>query len=172
MPAYSGRSIPDSLSVISITTQVMIRLPSRFESMGGIPPFCGTTGTSSNSSSRRLQGTFFAGLLLFVLRLRDYVTDGLIPQGKAVETCTILTTTPNTLLSDIHDRMPVILNPAHYGFWLTSGSTEAVLKLLRPYPRPIRRFPVSSRVNHVQNDDGDCAMPVKLQAPPQGQLFG
>ena len=43
------------------------------------------------------------------------------PQGKAVETCTILTTTPNTLLSDIHDRMPVILNPADYEVWLTSA---------------------------------------------------
>ena len=92
--------------------------------------------------------------------------------GDWIKTCTILTTTPNTLLSDIHDRMPVILNPADYDVWLTSGNTEAVLKLLRPYAGPMRRFPVSSRVNHVQNDDGDCAMPVKLQAPPQGQLFG
>src|SRR5246127_4376034 len=89
------------------------------------------------------------------------------PQGRAVETCTILTTTPNTLLSDIHDRMPVILNPGDYDVWLTSGSTEAVLKLLRPYAGPMRRFPVSTRVNHVQNDDADCAMPVEPQAPSQ-----
>jgi putative SOS response-associated peptidase YedK len=94
------------------------------------------------------------------------------PQGQAVETCTILTTTPNTLLSDIHDRMPVILNPGDYDVWLTSGSTEAVLNLLRPYAGPTRRFPVSPRVNHVQNDDVDCSMPVELQTPLQGQLFG
>jgi putative SOS response-associated peptidase YedK len=68
--------------------------------------------------------------------------------------------------------MPVILNPGDYDVWLTSGSTEAVLKLLRPYAGPMRRFPVSARVNNVQNDDADCCLPVELQAPPQGQLFG
>jgi putative SOS response-associated peptidase YedK len=31
------------------------------------------------------------------------------PDGSTLETCTILTTTPNQLLTDIHDRMPVIL---------------------------------------------------------------
>jgi len=94
------------------------------------------------------------------------------PQGKAVETCTILTTTPNALLTDIHDRMPVILNPGDFDLWLNSGSTEVLLKLLRPYAGPMRSFPVSTRVNHVQNDDADCSMPVEPEAPPQGQLFG
>ena len=31
---------------------------------------------------------------------------------------------------------------------------------------------LSKRVNHVQNDDADCSMPVEPEAPPQGQLFG
>jgi hypothetical protein len=35
-----------------------------------------------------------------------------------------------------------------------------------------RSYPVSSRVNQVQNDDAGCAEPVELKAPPQGQLFG
>lgn len=52
-----------------------------------------------------------------------------------------------------------------------SGSTEAALKLLRPFIGQMRGFPVSTRVNHVQNDDAECAVPVKLEAPPQGQLF-
>jgi group II intron reverse transcriptase/maturase len=34
--------------------------------------------------------------------------------GTTLETCTILTTTPNQLLADVHDRMPVILPPASY----------------------------------------------------------
>jgi len=53
------------------------------------------------------------------------------PQGKALETFTILTTTPNTLLSVIHNRKPVILNPGDYDVWLPSGSTEAVLSRKR-----------------------------------------
>jgi putative SOS response-associated peptidase YedK len=31
------------------------------------------------------------------------------PQGQTIDTCSIITTTPNALLADIHDRMPVIL---------------------------------------------------------------
>jgi putative SOS response-associated peptidase YedK len=42
------------------------------------------------------------------------------PDGNHVETCTILTT-PNHLLADIHDRMPVILAPGNYEFWLAPG---------------------------------------------------
>ena len=38
--------------------------------------------------------------------------------GKTVETCAILTTTPNTVTSAVHDRMPVILSPATYELWL------------------------------------------------------
>jgi len=92
------------------------------------------------------------------------------PGGKAIQTCTILTTTPNALLADTHDRMPVILNPGDYDAWLNSGSTEAVLKLLRPFSAQMRAFPVSTRVNHVQNDDAECAVPVTLEAPSQGQF--
>jgi putative SOS response-associated peptidase YedK len=33
------------------------------------------------------------------------------PAGEFVETCTILTTKPNSLVADVHDRMPVILKP-------------------------------------------------------------
>jgi len=55
------------------------------------------------------------GAIFAFAGLRDRWID---PQGKAVETCTIMTTTANTLLSDIHDRMPVIPNPADYRFGL------------------------------------------------------
>ena len=47
-----------------------------------------------------------------------------------VETYTILTTEPNDILSDIHDRMPVIVRQEDYGAWLEDGSPE----LLRPLP--------------------------------------
>ena len=33
------------------------------------------------------------------------------PKGNTVYTCTVITTTPNKLMQDIHDRMPVILRP-------------------------------------------------------------
>ena len=50
-----------------------------------------------------------------------------------VETYTILTTEPNDILSDIHDRMPVIVREEDYDQWLESGSPE----LLRPLPSEV-----------------------------------
>src|SRR5215467_8034871 len=50
------------------------------------------------------------------------------PDGTSLETCAILTTTPNKLLADIHDRMPVILAPGSYDSWLDPrfGDVSAV----------------------------------------------
>jgi putative SOS response-associated peptidase YedK len=99
-----------------------------------------------------------------------YGTHGLIREEKWLRAARFLTTTPNALLADIHDRMPVILPPADYDLWLNS-SPQSALRLLSPYTGPMRRYPVSTRVNQVQNDDADCAKPVELEVPAQSQLF-
>lgn len=111
------------------------------------------------------------GQLFAFAGLWDRWTD---PQGQAVESCTILTTTANALSADLHDRMPVILRPEDYDCWLDTkdGNINSGLKLLVPFTGPMRRYPVSARVNQVQNDDSECAVPVELEAPPQGELFG
>jgi putative SOS response-associated peptidase YedK len=49
------------------------------------------------------------------------------PEGKIIESCTILTTTPNVLLADIHDRMPVIIPPDKYDLWPTPRSRISTL---------------------------------------------
>jgi putative SOS response-associated peptidase YedK len=40
-------------------------------------------------------------------------------EGKMVETCSIITTTPNALCAGVHDRMPVILPGDVYDLWLS-----------------------------------------------------
>jgi putative SOS response-associated peptidase YedK len=85
--------------------------------------------------------------------------------GIAVETCSILTTTPNAVTSAVHDRMPVILDPDNYDLWLDPGmrDVDSVSNLLRPYPAPLMRcYPVSTRINHVANDDEECSRRVEL----------
>jgi putative SOS response-associated peptidase YedK len=85
------------------------------------------------------------------------------PQGQMIETCSIITTTPNALLADIHDRMPVILPDDAYDLWLDPGlqKADAICDLLKPFDLTLmRRYQVSSRVNLVQNDDPACAEPV------------
>jgi len=93
--------------------------------------------------------------------------------GNAVETCSILTTTPNALTSAVHNRMPVILEPDNYDLWLDPGMRDvaAASELLKPCDaRLMRCHPVSSRVNHVANDDAECSKPVEL-AQTQSGLF-
>ena len=97
------------------------------------------------------------------------------PEGGLIESCTILTTTPNSLLADIHDRMPVILRAENYDLWLDPAfrDTTSVSEMLKPFDAGLmRRYPVSTRVNQVQNDDSDCSKPVEPDASPiQAQLF-
>ena len=95
------------------------------------------------------------------------------PQGIHIESCTIITTTPNSHLTDIHNRMPVILPSVAYASWLNPAmrDTHATLGCLVPYAGAMRHYPVSGRINQVQNDDEECARPVELAVPPQGSLF-
>jgi putative SOS response-associated peptidase YedK len=93
--------------------------------------------------------------------------------GKAIETCSILTTTPNAVTSPVHDRMPVILDPDSYDLWLDPGmkNVAAASGLLKPYDaRLMRRYPVSTRINHVANDGEECSRPVEF-AEIQNRLF-
>jgi putative SOS response-associated peptidase YedK len=86
-------------------------------------------------------------------------------QAGWIKTCSILTTTPNAVSSAIHDRMPVIVHPDGYGLWLDPGVTDAQVasELLKPYDaRLMRAYPVSTRINHVANDDVECSQPVEV----------
>jgi putative SOS response-associated peptidase YedK len=87
------------------------------------------------------------------------------PDGQSVESCTILTTTPNELLADMHDRMPVILARECRDSWLDPSMQDAgaAVALLTPLDAHLmRRYTVSTRVNSVANDDPDCSAPVEL----------
>ncbi len=80
---------------------------------------------------------------------------------EPLETFTIITTTPNELLAPIHDRMPVILDPADFDAWLTPGPSPIAQAILRPYPAErLRAFPISTRVNSTKNDDPAIIEPI------------
>jgi putative SOS response-associated peptidase YedK len=54
--------------------------------------------------------------------------------GGPVFTCAILTTTPNELTQQVHDRMPVILPESAYASWLDQKTKpDELLSLLAPY---------------------------------------
>ena len=85
--------------------------------------------------------------------------------GEVVESCSILTTQPNDVVSPLHDRMPAMLRPEAEAAWLDDSTTDpdALLPLLEPYPPgEMEAYPVRRRVNNPRHDDAACIAP----APP------
>lgn len=77
------------------------------------------------------------------------------PKGQSIYSCTVITTKPNELVEDIHDRMPVILKPEDEKIWLdpTIKNTEVLGGLLKPLPQEyMEAYEVSSLVNSPRNN--------------------
>jgi putative SOS response-associated peptidase YedK len=90
----------------------------------------------------------------------------------AIESCTIITTQPNALLADIHDRMPAILDSEAAAVWLDPQveDTATLTSLLAPYPdQAMVAFPVSNLVNSPNHDTADCIQ--ALVPRKTGSLF-
>lgn len=81
---------------------------------------------------------------------------------KFVKSCAIITTTPNSLMEKIHDRMPVILKPQAFDAWLAPGEqpAEKLAALLKPYAATqMKATRVSTLVNNARVDSPDCIRP-------------
>lgn len=79
--------------------------------------------------------------------------------GSVLESCAVLTTGPNALMSQIHDRMPAILPPELYADWLNLDLQDpaALQGLLRPYPdEEMEAFPVGNYVNAPVHEGPRC----------------
>jgi putative SOS response-associated peptidase YedK len=77
------------------------------------------------------------------------------PDGKSIFSCTVITTTPNKLVEDIHDRMPVILRPEDEKIWLdpTIPDTRLLDPLLVPLDENLMEvYEVSPLVNSPKNN--------------------
>ena len=83
--------------------------------------------------------------------------------GDVIESCAIITTEPNSLLADIHTRMPVILHPDQYDPWLDSQTRTGMLrKIFKPFDAAdMILHAVSGLCNSPKNDSPECikAMP-------------
>lgn len=73
-----------------------------------------------------------------------------------LRTCTIITTDASPDLAEVHDRMPVVLDPSVVDRWIDRErrDIEALERILRPTPVGLLDFyPVDPRVGDVRNDD-------------------
>lgn len=128
--------------------------PSLFEEFDIPPP--------AKKKERTLKIPYFIGLKsgepFGFAGLYEYWHD---PAGEKVRSCTIVTTTPNELVSPLHDRMPVILTKDHLEEWLDCDHHDAasVEHLLRPLAADqMIAVPVSSAVNDPNNDSPDLVL--------------
>ena len=85
------------------------------------------------------------------------------PDGSQILSTTIITTSPNSLLNPIHNRMPVILPESAYEKWLTPGeiNPSELNRLLQPFESDLMdTYPVSRLVNNPRNDQPACIQPL------------
>lgn len=97
--------------------------------------------------------------------------------GVELQTCSLITTTPNDIVRPLHDRMPVILRGGTIDTWLDPAISEApqLEPLLMPLAsEDMKATPVSSRVNSVRHEGPECLEPAtpigKEPASPQLSL--
>jgi putative SOS response-associated peptidase YedK len=93
------------------------------------------------------------------------------PDGKRVESFTIITTEPNELIQPIHNRMPVILRREDEEQWLDASRTSfaQARSLLKPLPAELMdAHDVSPIVNSAKYDGPECTRPVSDDEMPRG----
>jgi putative SOS response-associated peptidase YedK len=87
--------------------------------------------------------------------------------GDTITSCAMVITEPNDFVRELHDRMPVILEPDQFVPWL---SGEAGVEMLKPAANDVlRRWPVSKRVNSSKApaDDATLMEEVELREPAE-----
>jgi putative SOS response-associated peptidase YedK len=86
------------------------------------------------------------------------------PDGKVLRTFTIITSYANEIIGELHDRMPVILEPPDWPTWLgeVEGDPSA---LMRPAGEDVLKVWPVKRVDSPRNNDW------KAQINPPSQPF-
>ncbi|OLN25738.1 SOS response-associated peptidase [Desulfosporosinus metallidurans] len=87
----------------------------------------------------------------------------LSPTGQTINSCAIITTTPNKLMEPIHNRMPVILPQDMESVWLDVNVTTSheAKGMLTPFPEErMVAYEVSQLVNSPRNEGPECVVPV------------
>lgn len=97
------------------------------------------------------------------------------PDGVTLETCALITTSPNAIMAPIHDRMPVILDEANTALWLDPrvNEPEQLTPVLRPLPAERMAVrAVSPKMNSVRYENPDCIAPAEPLRPVEDPQLG
>ena len=85
------------------------------------------------------------------------------PNGEELETAAIVTTQASRSIAHIHDRMPVIVPPEAFDFWLDPKvDAQTAAAAIQPAPdAAIEAYEVSSAVNRTANDTPALLEPLR-----------
>lgn len=83
--------------------------------------------------------------------------------SETIRSFAIITTEPNELMEEIHNRMPAVLRREDEELWLDPGADpQELLHALRPFPaEEMEAYEVSRAVNNPRNDDSTLIEPVE-----------
>jgi putative SOS response-associated peptidase YedK len=83
--------------------------------------------------------------------------------GNEIQSCTILTTSSNSAMIDLHNRMPVIMAEKDWARWLGEepSTNEELLAMLSSCPDDdLKIWPVDKRVGNVRNKGPELALAI------------
>jgi putative SOS response-associated peptidase YedK len=89
------------------------------------------------------------------------------PNGEEMETAAIVTTQANRDIGAIHARMPVIVSPEAFDFWLDCANIDATTAaaLIAPAPAGVlHAYEVSRAINRTANDGPQLIAPISAEA--------
>jgi putative SOS response-associated peptidase YedK len=96
------------------------------------------------------------GQIITIAGVQDGWTDA--TSGERLRSCAMVITDANGFVSDVHDRMPVILGPKDFEQW-EGGSAKDAAALMKPAnDDALEKRRVSARVNSSRADASDATL--------------
>ena len=89
------------------------------------------------------------------------------PNGEEVETAAIVTTAASRDIAAIHARMPVIVSPDAFDFWLDCPNVDAVTAAALIAPAPaglLKAYEISRAVNRTANEGPQLIEPIASES--------
>lgn len=95
------------------------------------------------------------------------------PEGEPIPTCALMSAAAAPGLADVHDRMPVVLDPRAYESWLDRSLTDpaAIRALIAGARTEFLHHPVDAAVNQARNDGPELIRPAPVATPRQRLLL-
>ena len=84
-------------------------------------------------------------------------------KGEPLKSCAMVITEPNKFVAEVHDRMPVVLEPKDFEMWERGDIREAAT-LMKPAAEDVlQKWPVSKLVNSSRTSDDDATLIEKIE---------